>query len=431
MRSLWQQKVTLPSFEPLRGDISADVLIIGGGLAGLLTAFLLKSKGIDCVLLEKERILNGTTANTTAKITPQHGLIYHKILKAYGKSFAKAYYIANLEARERLINLCHRFSCNVELKDNFVYSKDKFELESEFEALEALGASPLFKEDVPLPFIVSGAVGLKDQAQFNPLDLCSHLIKHLRIYENSWVREMIGTTAVTDFGKVKAKKVVVATHFPFINKHGSYFLKLYQHRSYILALENVGRLNEMYVDNDKKGLSFSSFGDILLLGGGGHRTGKKGGSFGELETFRIMHYPHSKEVSRFSAQDTMSLDDIPYIGNYSGNTPDMYVATGFNKWGMTGSMLSAEIISGEMSGERKAYAQVFSPSRSILKPQLLINGFETVVNLITPTLKRCPHLGCALKYNPYEHSWDCPCHGSRFDEMGKVLENPANGDLKS
>lgn len=138
----------------------------------------------------------------------------------------------------------------------------------------------------------------------------------------------------------------------------------------------------------------------------------------------------AKECFRWAAQDTISLDGIPYIGNYSANTPDLYVAAGFNKWGMTGSMVSAQILSAKLAGEKLTYARVFSPSRSILKPQLIVNGVEATKNLLTPTKPRCPHLGCALKYNKKEHSWDCACHGSRFSESGKVLNNPANGDMK-
>lgn len=431
MKSLWQQKSCIPKFEKLNGDISTDVLIIGGGLAGILTAYLLKEKGIDCILVEKDRICSATTANTTAKITTQHGFIYSKILKAYGKDYAKAYYAANSDAANNLRKLCTYFSCYVENKDNFVYTENKHRLHKELEALQRIGVSTIYKEDLPLPLSAAGAVGFENQGQFNPLELASYIVKEIQVFENTKVTEMIGTTAVTDRGKIKASKVVVATHFPFINKHGSYFLKLYQHRSYVLALKDAQPLNAMYVDENKTGLSFSSFDGLLLLGGGGHRTGKYGGNFNELVRFKDELFPDSKEVYRWATQDTITLDSIPYIGNYSKNTPDLYVATGFNKWGMTSSMLSAQIISSNIAGKPLPYAQVFSPSRCILKPQLLVNGFEALKNLVTPTTKRCPHLGCALKYNNAEHSWDCACHGSRFDKNGKVLDGPANGDLKT
>lgn len=126
----------------------------------------------------------------------------------------------------------------------------------------------------------------------------------------------------------------------------------------------------------------------------------------------------------------MSLDHIPYIGRYSANTADIFVASGFNKWGMTGSMLSAMLLSDMVCGIKNDFSEIFSPSRNIIRPQLFINGFEAVKNLLTPTPKRCPHMGCALKWNACEHSWDCACHGSRFSESGKVLDNPANGDLR-
>lgn len=169
---------------------------------------------------------------------------------------------------------------------------------------------------------------------------------------------------------------------------------------------------------------------VLIIGGGGHRTGKEGGGWRELREFAAEHYPDSRERAFWAAQDCMSLDHVPYIGWYSANTPDMYAASGFNKWGMTGSMLSAILLSDMVCGRKNDFEEVFSPSRSILKPQLFLNGFEATKNLLTPTKPRCPHLGCALKWNAAEHSWDCACHGSRFSEKGEVLDNPANGDLK-
>lgn len=126
----------------------------------------------------------------------------------------------------------------------------------------------------------------------------------------------------------------------------------------------------------------------------------------------------------------MSLDGIPYIGRYSAHTPDLYVAAGFNKWGMTSAMVSAMLLRDMVLGRENPWKEVFSPSRSLLKPQLLINGAEAFVNLLAPTKKRCPHMGCALKWNPHEHTWDCACHGSRFDADGSLINNPAVGDAK-
>lgn len=428
VRSVWQADAALPEHSSLQGDARADVLVIGGGLAGLLTAWELREAGVDVLLLERSRVCSATTAHTTAKITAQHGLIYGKLLDSLGPDGALEYYRANADAVDALKGLCHRIRVPMEEKGSFVYSASRRKMERELDAMARLGIPAIFRESPPLLLTTAGAVGLSGQAQFHPLKLAQALSGELRIFEHSHVTELNGMTAVTDHGRVKAEKIVVATHFPFLNKHGSYFLKLYQHRSYLLALENAGTIPEMYVDDDKRGMSFSTFDGRLLLGGGGHRTGKQGGGWRELREFAGVHFPEAREVCHWAAQDTMSLDGIPYIGQYSSRTPGLYVAAGFNKWGMTGSMVSARLLT-DLILERRQDAGIFSPSRSILKPQLLANMGETTMNFLLPTTKRCPHLGCALKYNPLEHSWDCSCHGSRFSEEGKVLDNPANGDL--
>ncbi|MEG2916068.1 MAG: FAD-dependent oxidoreductase, partial [Oscillospiraceae bacterium] len=180
----------------------------------------------------------------------------------------------------------------------------------------------------------------------------------------------------------------------------------------------------------QNGMSFRNYKDLLLVGGGDHRTGKTGGNWEELRRFAKQHFPKAQEKYAWATQDCMTLDSVPYIGNYSKHTPNLFVATGFNKWGMTSSMVSAMILSDMVQGKKNEYAQVFSPSRSMMKPQLFINGFEATTNLLTISKRRCPHLGCALKWNKAEHSWDCPCHGSRFNKDGNLIDNPATGDLK-
>lgn len=429
MKSVWSEN-GLPQFPSLEGDIKTDVLIIGGGMAGILTAWFLQQKGVRYVLVEKDRICGENTQNTTAKITAQHGLIYSKIIKSSGITAAQKYLSVNLAAIDKYAQLCKGIDCNFEIRDNYVYSGSRSKLEAEMSALEMIGYNGKFCNNIPLPVKMAGAVSFPNQAQFNPLKFIAAIAEGLNIYENTFVREMVGTTAVTAKGRISADKVVCATHFPFINKHGSYFVKLYQHRSYVIALENAPDVGGMYVDDSDSGLSFRNYGSLLLLGGGGSRTGKKNGNWEVLRSFAKEHYPEAEEKYYWAAQDCMSLDRIPYIGQYSKHTPNFYVETGFNKWGMTSSMVSAMIISDRILGTENEFAEVFDPSRSILKPQLLINGVEAVTNLLTPSKKVCPHLGCALKWNPAEHSWDCPCHGSRFSSDGDVLNNPANGDLK-
>ena len=304
------------------------------------------------------------------------------------------------------------------------------EVKKELDALEKLGVPGEFTDRLPLPFPVAGAVRYPNQAQFHPLKWIAAISKSLHICEHTPVRELVGTTAITDYGKVTANKIIVATHFPFLNKHGSFFAKLYQHRSYVIALENAPNVDGMYVDEAQTGMSFRNYKNLLLVGGGDHRTGKQGGAWQELRDFAQRHYPKAAETSHWATQDCMSLDGVPYIGPYSASTSDLYVATGFNKWGMTSAMVSAMVLCDLVQGKQSPYAEVFSPSRTILRPQLAVNGFEAVVNLLTPSAKRCPHLGCALKWNPQEHTWDCPCHGSRFTEEGRLIDNPATGNLK-
>lgn len=430
MRSLWDETVTRPAFPTLESDTETDVLIIGGGIAGILTAYFLQQNDVPYVLVEKDRICGGTTGNTTAKITFQHGLCYHKMLQSSGLERADMYLQANRMAFGKYAALCREIDCGYEIKNNYVYATDdRQKLEDEISALSKIGYNAVFAKDLPLPVNTVGAVCFEDQAQFHPLRFLYAIAKGLNIYEHTFVREMEGTTAVTDRARISAGKVIATTHFPMINKHGSYFLKLYQHRSYVMALENAQNVDGMYVDESRTGFSFRNYGDLLLLGGGGHRTGKSGGNWDELRQFAREQYPRATERYFWAAQDCMSLDHIPYIGRYSKNTADLYTASGFNKWGMTGAMLSAVLLSDRICGRHNGFEEAFDPSRSIIRPQLFVNGFESIKNLLTPTKKRCPHLGCALKWNPDEHSWDCACHGSRFDESGKVLDNPANGDL--
>lgn len=431
MNSLWQHTAKRPWFGYLDKDISTDVLIIGGGITGILCAYMLEADGVDYVLTEAENICSGITKNTTAKITVQHRLIYEKLIRKYGIEKAEMYLKANLAALDKYEQLCKNIDCDFVKKDSYVYSMyDRKKIEDEVEALSKLKYNAEFTDKTELPFPIAGALKIKNQAQFNPLCFLYSISEKLNIYERTAVRELIDTTAKTDHGKIKADKIIVATHFPFLNKHGSYFVKMYQERSYVIALNNAMNINGMYVDESENGMSFRNYRDMLLIGGGSHRTGKQGGAWKELRDFAQTYYPKAREKYHWATQDCMTLDNIPYIGNYSAGTNNLFVATGFNKWGMTSAMVSAMILCDMVQEKKNPYAEVFSPSRSILQPQLAVNAFQAIVSLLTPAARRCPHLGCALKWNPNEHTWDCPCHGSRFTKDGKLIDNPSTGGLK-
>lgn len=432
MKSVWEKNSLKPAFDTLRGNKSTDVLIIGGGIAGLLCARKLKNAGVDCILTEATEICGGITKNTTAKITLQHGAVFNKMAKRFGADATRLYLQAQIRAGEEYEGFCGLIDCDYEKNDSYVYSVgDRAKMVREAATLNKLGIAAEFLEECELPFKIAGAVRVRGQAQFNPLKFLYAVAKDLPIFQHTKVLALKPNKALTNRGEITFKKLIIASHFPILNKHGWYFLKLYQHRSYVLALKNAQSIKGMYVDEADKGLSFRSYGDLLLLGGGAHRTGKQGGCWKELESFAKAYYPKAQIADRWATQDCMSLDDIPYIGQYSPSTPNVYVATGFNKWGMTNAMVAADILCDLVRGKKNKYAKVFDPSRSILRPQLAINAFESVAGLLTPTVPRCPHLGCALKYNPAEHTWDCSCHGSRFTKEGQLIDNPATDDHPS
>lgn len=429
--SIWEKDVELPCFPQLDGDLRTDVLIIGGGLAGLLCAWNLNRSGVDCVLIEEKRIMGGISSRTTAKLTSQHGLIYGRLLKEFGPERAKMYWQANELALDEYRKLAKKTDFDFQTQSNYIYATDSLEtLSAEMAACEYLQIPARWESSLSLPFPVSGAVCFEKQAQFHPLKLASRISEGLRIYENTRAVSFSGNQVQTPMGRITAEKIIVATHFPMLNKHGAYFLKLYQQRSYVIALEKAEQTEGMYLDCAENGLSVRSAGKWLLLGGGGHRTGKQGHGWKLPELAAKEYYPHAQITARWATQDCMTLDGIPYIGSYGKTTPNLYVATGFQKWGMSTSMVAAMVLTDLICSKDNPYAFLFSPSRSMLHKQLLVNGIESSVNLLQPTRPRCPHLGCALHWNPTEHSWDCPCHGSRFDEEGKRLNNPATGDMK-
>ena len=431
MSSLWYDGSELPVFSSLNENKKTDVLIVGGGMSGILTAYFLKERNIPYILVEKDRICSGVTGYTTAKLTLSHGLIYSKIIKKYGVDVAASYLRGCVTALNKYEELCQNIDCDYEARDNYVYSlDDRQKLENEVLALERLGFDADLCEKLPLPIDTVGAVRCHDQAQFHPLKFISEIAKDLNIYEHTQVIDVEGSRAFTDKYYIDAEIIIMASHFPFIDRYGGFFLKMYQHRSYVTALEGAGKLDGMYVDESGDGLSFRGYENLLLLGGGGHRTGKRGGGYACLRDFARDNYPDSREKFAWATQDCMTLDGIPYVGRYSESAPHLYVATGFNKWGMVGSMMAATLLCDMICGEKNELCEVLNPSRSILHGQLFVNAFETLTNILRPTAPRCSHLGCALKWNSAEKSWDCACHGSRFDENGRVINNPANKDLK-
>lgn len=427
---LWESEMQLPRFSSLDGNMETEVLIIGGGISGILCAHMLRKQGIDYVLLEGSQIGSGTTKGTTAAITPQHGKIYTKLVKKFGKDKAKLYLEANLKAVRKYEEICSKIECDFEKKSSYIYSRsDKQSMKVEAAIVRELGFEAKFTEDAGLPFEIAGAVCFPDMAQFHPLKFLSQISKPLNIREDSFVENVKGGTAYTKHGKVTANKIIFASHYPFVNTRGLYPLKLYQKRSFVAAVEDAPRLKGTYAEDSHRGIYLRNYGDLLLIGGGDHRTGTKNDGFQIVRDFVSEHFPKAKEKYAWAAQDCVSLDGVPYIGKYSKSKAEWYVMTGFNEWGITSAMSGADIITDLIIGRENKFAELFAPDRLIFTEQLFCNIGHTLKSFCTPGEKRCSHLGCRLKENIIENTWDCPCHGSRFDEDGRLIDNPAMKNL--
>lgn len=476
MDSIWSRICRIREREPLSGDIKAEVAVIGAGMAGVLIASALQEAGAHVVVLEADRIASGQTRSTTAKLTSQHGLIYEKLTRTLGTDSARQYAMANEAAlaEYRRIVADRGIDCDLEEQSAYVYGDDADALRDEAKAAAALGLPASFTETTALPFPAAGAVRFERQAQFHPLKFLKAMAEPLTIYEKTPVRRVEDHRLITERGTVAADKIVFACHFPFVNFPGLYFARMHQERSYVLALESAPRMDGMWIfaDGEKNAFSFRHWGKLLLLGGGGHRCGENSGG-GRYETLRQKArewFPGCREAARWSAQDCMTADGVPYIGQYAESRPDWYVATGFQKWGMTGSMVSAMVLRDMLCGRKNPYAEVFDPGRFDTEtvPGILEESGQAVKGLarrffhipaetagklapghggvvflegeklgvykdgdgsLHPVDIKCPHMGCQLEWNPDEQSWDCPCHGSRFDCAGGLISGPAQTDL--
>ncbi|MGE4353276.1 MAG: FAD-dependent oxidoreductase [Oscillospiraceae bacterium] len=430
MEYLWEADVSAPHFNSLTENVSTDVLVVGGGMAGVLCAALLRERGVDCLLAEAKTIGSGVTKGTTAVLSAQHDTLYTDLIKRFGTQKAAQYLDANRNAVNRFRQLAEKIPCDFEEKASYMYSRtDSNALSREAETVNRLGFPAEFTTQTNLPFPVAGAVRYPGMAQFHPLKFLYGAAGGLKIFENTFIHRIADSIAYTNSGKISARKIIIATHFPFIDRRGLYFMKLYQMRSFVVALENAPDLDGTYVDTAESGMYFRNYKGLLLVGGGDHRTGKPGGGFEAVRTFCRRYFPEAREKYTWATQDCMSLDGVPYIGTYSPATPDLYVATGFNEWGMTSSMVAAVILADMVTGHEYAFSNIFSPDRSMLRTQLFANMGATISDFIIPTTKRCSHLGCALRWNSAEHTWDCPCHGSRFNEHGTLIDNPATKDV--
>lgn len=435
--SIWTDPIDPAPRPALSKNAACDVAVIGGGLAGVLTAWFLQNAGIDVLVLEKHRIGAGETGRTTAKLTAQHDLIYHTLAQSRGPVIARQYAKANLDAIDQYEAIIRTLpiDCGFQRCPAYLYTNGTgHRLQLEYLAAKQAGIPCALTRKTELPVPVTAALRFDHQARFQPLEFLHAIAQGLTIYEHTPVgsiRRAKGRTLLdTPGGTVSARSVVFAAHYPLVNVPGWYFTRMHQERSYVIALQNAFLPYGMYLGIDPDGLSFRMAGDYLLLGGGSHRTGESPGHPYEiLEAQAKTLWPQCRVARRWSAQDCVTIDNVPYIGPYAPSAPDWFVATGFRKWGMTSSMVAAQLLADLICGVENPYAPVFDPARSI-KGSVgnLMNEMGHAVKSLSKGLlqgRRCTHMGCRLEWNPAEGTWDCPCHGSRFAPDGTILNDPA------
>lgn len=494
MKSLWLEASNKEEFPRLLRDKKIKVCVIGVGIFGIMTAYYLTKEGYDVCILEKEESpFLKTTGHTTAKITAQHGLLYHYLLQEKGEEAAREYWRLNTEAIEEIEQNIedNKIDCSFERKTNYIYTTEEVEVEKikeECEALKQLAIPYVYQEEVDLPFKIKAAIGIPHQAQFHPIQYLQGILQVLKqsgveIYTNSPCldikKEGENYECKTPHGSIFAEKVVMATHYPVLNIPGFYFTKMYQSSSYVIAIETKKSLPEgMYLNIEAPIYSFRTATikdkNYLLIGGADHKTGDNityQDSYGVLEQKAKELYPDAKVVYRWSTNDCITLDKIPYIGEFSSLMKNVYIASGFNKWGMTSSHVAAKLIVQKITKKIENVPEIFTATR--FEP---IDNKDEMKNMVTDTIKSmvgkrikkeklkledikeetgaiieaeggklgvykrgdgsfilirpvCTHLGCMLTWNDADKTWDCPCHGSRFDKEGNVLQGPAMRNL--
>lgn len=489
--SYWLDTKDKDEFPSLQENKQTQICIIGGGMTGLSTAYYLTKLGYPVILLEKDRIGEHTSGNTTAKITSQHGLFYDYLLQSLGNKKASQYYFANEQAIHNIETIVQKenISCHFERQNAYVFTEAENQVEKikkEIKAVEKLGGHAKFVKELPIPVQSKGAICFENQAQFHPYlymqGLANCIIKQGgKIYENTKVYDIKledeTYEITTQKAKVHSPIVVLATHYPIVNFPGFYFMKMYQEISYLIAIETqYNNWNGLYISEEKPTISLrKTENGLVLLGGQEHKTGEKiplKDQYASLEAKAKYLFPDAKIRYRWNTQDCIPLDKIPYIGEFSHLMPNLYVATGYKKWGMTHANIAANIITDKIQGKTNPYADVFDATR--LKPiknyqELMQMGKQVGKSLVVDKFKMpkellqqlqpeegkileingqkvgvycdtqgnyhfikpvCSHLGCELTWNALDKVWDCPCHGSRFSYDGESIEAPSINHLE-
>ncbi|MDF2558260.1 MAG: petC [Bacillales bacterium] len=492
--SYWHSSTRLPSFPSLSFDVETEVCIVGGGITGISTAYLLAQKGIKTVLIEADTLFKGATGFTTAKITAQHGLIYDEFIHFFGIESAKCYYDTQTEALNFIRQIVgeKNIDCGFTNEDAFMYTNSDAQLialQNEFKAYQALGIAGDYLEKTDLPFQVKAAIKMSNQAQFHPLQYLVRLTQDFldmggEIYEKTIAIDLDTDkhpTVITKEGpKISCNHVAICSHFPFVDKLGFYFARMHAEKSYVLGVKtNLTYPGGMYKSAEEPARSIrkTSFNgdDLLLIGGETHIVGRGESTIGHYEAlmdFAEENFESTEIKYRWSTHDLVTLDKLPFVGPIGIGNSNILVATGYRKWGMTNGTAAAHLLRDYIVGKESSYGELVSPARFNSNPSFknlamnfkdmateMLNGkLEMVLrdpedlandegDVVKVNGKRagayrdtdgklhivdttCTHMGCELKWNSGDRSWDCPCHGSRFNTDGEVLSGPAKKDLK-
>jgi glycine/D-amino acid oxidase-like deaminating enzyme/nitrite reductase/ring-hydroxylating ferredoxin subunit len=491
--SFWIASTPGDGFPPLEGSISVDVAVIGAGITGLTAATLLKRAGKTVAVLESKEIVRGTTGYTTAKVTAGHRLVYQDLRKTFGNEGARIYADSQQAALERVAILVAEggIDCDLRRDSHYVYAESRDDLEKierEVETEQQLGLPATHVDETSLPFPVAGALRLDNQAQFHPrkylLPLAqalpnngSHVFERTRVLD---VEEAEPCVVQTDRGQVRARDVIVASSLPILDR-GLFFAKAHPYRSYTLAAPIAPEQapDGMFINSGGSTRSIRTARDggrlLLLVNGNGHKTGEEPHNrnrYLHLQEFIRSRFGLDTIAYRWSTQDYYTIDQVPYIGRLRRRSRHLYVATGFNGWGMSGGTLAAMILTDLVLGKDNPWAQLYDANRLKVRgaASMLVKENANVARhwvgdrlartdaptieavasgegaIISVDGKRiatyrddvgrlhslspvCTHLGCYVSWNRAEKSWDCPCHGSRFTGEGTVIQGPAVRDL--
>jgi glycine/D-amino acid oxidase-like deaminating enzyme/nitrite reductase/ring-hydroxylating ferredoxin subunit len=483
-RSVWLDLDDAPTWPRLEQDLHVDVAVVGGGIVGVTAALRLAESNVRVALIEGDRVGRGVTGHTTAKLSSLHGLTYARLRRRHGDSTARAYGALNEAGIETVVQQIaeHAIECDLERKANLTYAESPDlvqEIEAEVEAARALGLPASQSGETDLPFAVAAAVRFSDQADFHPYRYLTGLARAaeeagVQIFEGSRVVGLEGSSPRLKAGPViRSERTILATGIPFADR-GLMFARCHPERSYALALRVRDRLPRgMYLSADEPVRSVRAHpfedGERLIVAGESHRTGAgdEADRYRALEEWARERWDVEAVEHRWSAQDNMPVDGLPFIGRLWPLSDRVLFATGFRKWGLAMGTAAARLLADLATGEKPDDLRPFEPER--LNPAAaagefishnLVSAADFVVDRVRPhtadvTLApdegrivrsglglaavyrdaegavhahsaRCTHLGCIVRWNSAERSWDCPCHGSRFGaESGEVLQGPA------